>query len=709
MKAAHEKLKSCLLKKFEEISEAVAKQGRKTLLNDVYTNFYMIESESKHEVLCTDIFSGQKKQIRTVVTKGIAGIGKTISVQKFILDWAKGKLNQDVYFIFVLPFRELNAIKTKQYSLLKLIYYFHPELEMYGNVLFGDKKVLFIFDGLDESRLSLLQVEKWADVTTPTSVELLLTNLINGNLLPTSALLWITTRPAAASMIRPEFVNRVTEVKGFKDPQKEEYFRKRFADNKSLSRRAITCMKSTRSLYIMCHIPVFCWALANVLEQMLGEADDKGQPGPKPITQIYTRFLDILTGMKNQKYLGEQESKPKPEAEAAKEREIILKMGELAFKNLEEDNIFYEEDLNNCSVDIGVEVSVYSGVCTEKDSDMNPGKVFRFIDLSMQQYFAALYVFLSYKNDKVNVFQKNQMRGDKFSNLFKKSSLFDLHKNVVDKALSSENGKHDLFLRFLLGISKEPKEHRRYLLKKTDVSSHGLEETIRYIKGKIKENMPPERTINLFHCLIELEDNSLVNEVLSYFKSGSPEGKNPLLPEHGSALAYHILMSEEMPDEFDLKKYIRSDKWLLRLLPVIKNSRGALKYKLKKLNVDHRGECRNKPGLRKYACKLTLDPNTAHKHLSLSEGNTKHGKQLTEISTPPSKRQRVGVYLDCPGGTLSFYDVAADATTLLHTFHTTFSQPVYPGFAIGFQLKAGEGHRLDSWEEPSTVSLCKME
>ncbi|XP_036407305.1 NACHT, LRR and PYD domains-containing protein 12-like [Megalops cyprinoides] len=598
-----ETLKASLMTKFKEISEGVGKRGSKSLLNDVYTDVYVIEGEgegvnSEHEVrqieraakkqtapevavLCTDIFKppqGQKKQIRTVVTKGIAGIGKTVSVQKFILDWAEGKLNQDVFFTFVLPFRELNVIKNEQYSLLKLIYYFHPELEAYGNVFWGGKKVLFIFDGLDESRIQLnFQVKKWSDVTDLTSVDVLLTNLIKGNLLPDSALLWITTRPAAASQIPFEFVHRVTEVKGFKDPQKEEYFRKRFSENESLSKRIVTYIKSTRSLYIMCHIPVFCWISATVLETMLDETYNKGQAGPKTLTQMYTHFLLILTNM-NKKYSEEHGADTRSE----KERENILKLAELAYQHLEDGKImFYEDDLKKCGIDAS-EASVYSGVCTEifKDSDITGGRVFSFIHLSIQEYFAALFVFLSYSNEKKNLFQKKQNLGYKFSKLFKKSSMFDLLKSAVDKTLSCDNGELDLFLRFLLGISRDSQRSDsllRGLQTSTESSSQGLEETVKYIKGKIKKNPSPERSINLFHCLIELDDNSFVEEIQSYLKAGTLEGKElSLSPAHWSALAYVLLMSEEVLDEFDLKKYIRSDDGLRRLLPVIKYSTGAL-------------------------------------------------------------------------------------------------------------------------------------
>ncbi|KAK6291311.1 hypothetical protein J4Q44_G00380770, partial [Coregonus suidteri] len=149
-------------------------------------------------------------------------------------------------------------------------------------------------------------------------------------------------------------------------------------------------------------------------------------------------------------------------------------------------------------------------------------------------------------------------------------------KSAVDKALQSETGNLDLFLRFLLGLSLESNQkHLRGLLAKTRSSSQSHEETVKYIKEKIRENPSPERCINLFHCLNELNDHSLVEEIQSYLRSGSLSGAK-LSPAQWSALVFVLLTSEKELDVFDLKKYSRSEEGLLRLLPVVKASRAAL-------------------------------------------------------------------------------------------------------------------------------------
>ncbi|KAI4890820.1 hypothetical protein NFI96_027014, partial [Prochilodus magdalenae] len=580
--SSHQKLKSILKEKCQKINEGISNPGTSKLLNEIYTELYITEGGSgevnnEHEVRqiettsrrpviqetpikCNDIFKDES--IRTVLTKGVAGIGKTVSVQKFILDWAEGKANQDVLFIFPLPFRELNLMKEKL-SLEALLHQFFKDTKKLKPRDYHHYKVMFIFDGLDEYRLPLdfQNNESLFDVTQSASVDVLLTNLIKGNLLP-SALLWITTRPAAANQIPPDCIGQVTEVRGFSDPQKEEYFRKRISDQ-SLAKRIITHVKSSRSLYIMCHIPVFCWIAATVLERMLGGAES-GEI-PKTLTQMFTHFLIFQIKHSSQKYQRRSDTDHK------QTREIILALGELAFHQLDKGNlIFYEGDLRECDIDVR-EVSVYSGVCTQifrEEFGLHLGKVFSFVHLSVQEFLAALYVFLSFISNKRNVLLQKYTRPTR--------TMPDFLRSAVDKALQSENGHLDLFLRFLLGLSLESNQTLlRGALTQTGNRSYNKEEIVEHIKKKIRENPSPEKTINLFHCLNELNDHSLVQEVQTYLNRGGSSGLSGarLSPAQWSAVAFVMLNSEEELEEFDLSKFERSEECLLRLLPVARVSR----------------------------------------------------------------------------------------------------------------------------------------
>ncbi|KAM4624225.1 uncharacterized protein ACJ7VT_005122 [Polymixia lowei] len=582
-------LKSNLKEKFQCLFEGVAKPGKPTLLNEIYTELYVTEGESgevnnEHEIRqiertsrksvreetsinVQDIFKplpGHVKPIRTLLTKGVAGIGKTVLTQKFTLDWAEDKTNHNIQFTFPFTFRELNLLKEKNYSLVELLHHFFIETKEAGICSYDEYQVVFIFDGLDECRLPLdFQNNKiWTDVTESTSVDVLLTNLIKGKLLP-SAQLWITTRPAAANQIPPECVDMVTEVRGFTDPQKEEYFRKRFRDETVA--RIISHVKTSQSLYIMCYIPVFCWITATVLEHVL-RTDERGEM-PKTLTEMYIHFLLVQSILGKVKYHWRAGTDLRWNTESKK---MILSLAKLAFEQLEKGNlVFYEADLGECGIDIRA-ASVYSGVFTQifkEECGLYHDMVFCFVHLSFQEFLAAVYVFITFTNTGVNLLSETKSSINKV-NLF--------YQSAVDKALQSGNGHLDLFLRFLLGLSLETNQTLlRGLLEQTGSSSQTNQETVQYIKKKISKNPSPERSINLFHCLNELKDHSLVKEIQQYLTPGSLS-TDRLSPAQWSALVFMLLSSEEELDVFDLKKYSASERGLMRLLPVVKASSRSL-------------------------------------------------------------------------------------------------------------------------------------
>ncbi|XP_026019147.1 NLR family CARD domain-containing protein 3-like [Astatotilapia calliptera] len=889
------KLKSTLKKKFQCVFEGIAKAGNPTLLNHIYTELYITEGgtaevNDEHEVRQIemafrkpdraetkirqeDIFKGspgRDEPIRTVLTKGVGGIGKTVLTQKYSLDWAEDKANQDIQFIFPFTFRELNVLKEEKFSLVGLVHRFFTETKEAEICSFEDFQVVFIFDGLDECRLPL-DFHKTTIITDPrksTSVDVLLINLIRGKLLP-SARVWITTRPAAANQIPPECVGMVTEIRGFADPQKEEYFRKRFRDKKEAS-RIISHMKTSRSLHIMCHIPVFCWITATVLEDVL-ETREGGQL-PKTVTEMYIHFLVVQAKVKKIKYDGGAETDPHWSPES---RKMMESLGKLAFDQLQKGNLnFYESDLTECGIDIRA-ASVYSGVFTQifkEESGLYQKRLFSFIHLSVQEFLAALHVHLTFINSGVNLLEEQQTTSQ--TRETRESAETHFYQSSVDKALRSPSGHLDLLVRFLLGLSLQTNQTLlQGLLTKTGNSSQNNQETVQYIKKKINDSLSVEQSISLFHCLNELNDRSLVEEIQQSLSSGSLS-TDKLSPAQWSALVFILLSSEKDLDVFDLKKYSASEEAFLRLLPVVNISNKALlsgcslsertckalspiltsqssrlmelelsnndlldsgvkllsaglespyctletlslsgcliteegctslasalssnpshlreldlsynhpgnsvqsllaglkdpHWRLDTLRVEPAGVQWLRPGLRKYSCQLTVDANTVHTKLQLSDNNRKvahveevqsfpdhpdrfdywpqllckngltgrcywevewkggvymsvsyrrirrkgdskdcwfgyndqswslicyddgphsvwHNSRGSSISSSISVSNRVAVYVDVPAGTLSFYRVSSDNLIHIHTFSTTFTETLYPGFRFRY-------------------------
>ncbi|KAM9356786.1 NLR family CARD domain-containing protein 3-like [Symphorus nematophorus] len=900
--ACQHKLKSNLKQRFQCVFEGITKAGSPTLLNDIYTELYVTEGgtgeiSNGHEVRqietafrksaraeitikCDTIFKpGRDTPIRMVMTKGVAGIGKTVLTQKFVLDWAEDKANHNIQFIFPITFRELNLLRQKRCSLVELIHQLFNETKEAGICRFEDLQVVFIFDGLDECRLPLdfQNNEILTDVTESTSVDVLLTNLIKGKLLPT-ARLWITTRPAAANQVPPDNVDMVTEVRGFTDPQKEEYFRKKFRDEEQAG-RIISHIKTIQSLHTMCQIPVFCWITATVLEDVMKPSETEELP--KTLTEMYIHFLVVQTKLSNVKYRGGAETDPHWNPE---NRKMIESLGKLALEQLQKGNlIFYQSDLTECGIDMK-EASVYSGVFTQifkEEQGLWQDKMFCFVHLSVQEFLAALHVDLTFINSGVNLLEEEESTSQPSELLSNTSKLF--YESAVDKSLQSPNGHLDLFLRFLLGLSLETNRNLlRGLQTQKGSNSETSPETAEYIKKKIRENPSLESSINLFHCLNELKDHSLVEEIQRYLSSGRLSTEKPS-PDQWSALVFILLSSEEDLEMFDLKKYSASEEALLRLLPVVQASKKSVlsgcnvsergcealatvlssessslrqldlrnndlqdsgvkllcvglknpncrletlrlsgcliteegfvclasalssnpshlreldlsfnhpgdsgvkrlsdglsnpQWKLNILRVDHGGKQWLKPGLRKYACELTLDPNTTNRNVFLCEGNRKatlvneklpypdhpdrfdllfavlcvngltgrcywevnregwvsigvtyrgigrkgddtecrlgrndkswalfasddllsawHDDGSKTVFLPHPLPKRVAVYLDWHAGTLTFYGVVSDSLIHLHTFHASFTEPLYPGF----------GFRFDS-----AVSLCQL-
>ncbi|XP_057687835.1 NACHT, LRR and PYD domains-containing protein 12-like [Corythoichthys intestinalis] len=534
---------------------------------------------AKQSILPRDIFKspdGNRQSIRTMLTVGFAGIGKTFLIQKFVSDWASGSTNQDVDFIFPFTFRELNMDKGKTFTLAELIRCYvcsnrHMSKEML-NYIFADLqtsgkrdfessriKILFVLDGLDECnfKIDLKNTRKVdMDIRESYPLEELLAYLINGNLLP-CARVWITTRPAAARDMPSDLIDSRTEVVGFSDSRRLEYFRKRFPNEE----RVIEYIRKSRTIFIMCHIPIFCWLTAKVLQVHL----DKGKEGelPTTLTDMYSAFIGHHL----------ENSKERNTAEYIPDVKALAK---LAFDHtMNNCQIFYENDLEDSGFDYG-QTAKHCGLFTEVFKEVHPlkskkQKMFQFIHLTIQEYLAALYVMMCFFHDNKNVLDKSRWK--KLFMPVKQKTITEVHKSALQKASESE-GTLDMFLRFLVGLSLQSnQEIVGELLKAPRDCGQSKSKTVKLIKERIKQNTP-EKNVNLFYCLNELKDDSLLKQIQTELDSGRLSW-HQMSNDMWSALAFFLLTDDETMKSFHLASYSSSPLGLEKLLLVVRASQKA--------------------------------------------------------------------------------------------------------------------------------------
>ncbi|XP_072528748.1 NACHT, LRR and PYD domains-containing protein 14-like isoform X2 [Salminus brasiliensis] len=544
------------LSKTKEIQNPVL-EGLKVTVKDFLKDENVIEYD--------DLFKPcpvTNEDVRTVLMKGIPGVGKTTALKRFMLDWAEGRTHQDITFVLPLSLTELSSLRTKKCSFMELLGLIFPEL-MDTDIL-KHARVLFVLDDLKSCRVKLnfWHTKSCGDPARRLTLSALLVNLMRGNFFP-KAQIWIASSSEGSDFIPSKYVQRVVEIQGLDDVQWEEYVRRAVRDS-NVAATAIVHVKSSNNLYFMRSQPGFCQIAATVVEEVITKMSNTELP--LTLTEMYTHFL--LIQMRRKALNGNAEAN-----HMKTDAEEILKLGKLAWHTLENDYLtVFKEDLrnNDMAPSFAAELS-QKWPAFLKEEELTQEKAYHFTHQSTQAYLSALYVAVNYEPSQGNVL--HYTLAERAKHLLKSSDApRDMHKRAVDKALQSKKGTFDSFLIFLLGISAGP-SFRDLSCFLSDSFKRGSSETIvPYILKLIKNSSSLNISISLVRCLDELNVSYTVGESKSQTDC-QRKVQQDFTPSEWSALAKNLLNSEDQQRMFDLREFRNPEMAFVRLLPAIKNSR----------------------------------------------------------------------------------------------------------------------------------------
>ncbi|XP_041796673.1 NACHT, LRR and PYD domains-containing protein 6 [Chelmon rostratus] len=526
-----------LIRKHQVIREGVVRAGKQNLLDTVYVEPQIStcgyggvhpshelrpHPPSPLQVPSADTFVGinslfrlQKddgQPVRTVLTTGIPGIGMTVSVGKFCLDWAELRANKDLQFVIKLSFRTFWSLRNKspfpsqKMSIMEVIEYYHPECKDMKYLEQEDCKFLIIMDSFDcyQAPLDWENAPVINDNYTQAHPDDLIVNIIRGTVLR-GARVWILGRRAAVSQIPSQFIDAVTEIQGFSDEMKDAYLTKRFGDAE-LAAKIVAHYKRLPTLSILACQPFVCWIVATVFERRFRYRGYGVHP-PR-LTPIYVNILIVQTNRRLQFYYGKGENDLKWSND---DKHLLTKMGKMAFKMLERNtSVFFEEDVKECGLKL-MEVAALSGMCTELPPTASTGRrTFCFIHLTFQEFMAALYVFMMFRSESKNVLESGVLHMPKiFTPKDQAKSVAGVVQCAVERTLSSPLGHYDMFLRFLCGLLSPDCHDNQlsgYLYRHNTPKVSGLDEVQRLLEQTIQnaQENNSDRVENLKECLREM-------------------------------------------------------------------------------------------------------------------------------------------------------------------------------------------------------------
>ncbi|XP_004917628.2 NACHT, LRR and PYD domains-containing protein 12 [Xenopus tropicalis] len=404
---------------------------------------------------------------QAVLVSGVPGVGKTTLMQKFVYDWANGNLYQRFAFVFFFKFRDLN--NKEELSLAQMIVDEYPYLHSQLDTIFKHPtQLLFIFDGLDESKsqTNFQPNNCCANPYSQQAVSVIVSSLANQTLLTGCSVL-ITSRPSNLATTETRCFHRISEIMGFFPKQREEYFQK-FFRNPEVAESVFNYVRENGILYTFCYIPSYCWIICTVLST----CSDQNQNRPQTVTQLFVMFVANVLANHSHDVDGE----------------MLRSIARLAEDGVMNHNLaFDDEALRSFGVDTHSRfLSSFMVEC-----DQGPRS---FLHLTIQEFMAALLHYLDYSPDRLQ------------------DSLL--------KAKSYEDGRGEIFLRFVCGLS-HINTRARLKAHVGDLSTPASKDVIRFLQSAVTQVWNPERPdadkrkiLNIFACLTESQNKGLVSSSL---------------------------------------------------------------------------------------------------------------------------------------------------------------------------------------------------
>ncbi|XP_044127498.1 NACHT, LRR and PYD domains-containing protein 12-like isoform X2 [Bufo gargarizans] len=348
---------------------------------------------------------------RTVLVRGVPGVGKTTLMKKIVCDWVNKKLYQRFAFIFFFKFRTLNQLNNVSLEMMILQEYPHLQNDI-ESILQNPQELLFIFDGMDESihSIDFYSNKQLSNVKEVNSLGVVVVSLVRQSLLRGCYVL-LTSRPTKLSSIGTGVFHRVSEIMGFFPKERKIYF-ETFFKNKDISDKIFQYVKENDTLYTFCYIPSYCWIICTVLSMSFQprRSDQPASLLPKTVTQLFTIFVaHILSNHSLHK------------SDAQKLLQSIGWMAEYGVMN--RNIIFDERDLLTFKVNASSQL--LSSFMIE--TDQPPNVTFSFLHLTIQEFFAALVHYMDYNQEKLQ--------------------------ESLRKAQTCDDSRGEIFLRFLCGLS----------------------------------------------------------------------------------------------------------------------------------------------------------------------------------------------------------------------------------------------------------------